>query len=356
MIGFSVYLANVDQNTEKDIKKMKDLGFKGIFTSLHIPEEEPSKYKERLKLLGKIASKFQLELMADISPKSLSYLGLDWGNANRLMEWGVSGLRVDYGVTEEMVAFLSRKMKIALNASTIRENQVKLLQKYGANFKNMEAWHNYYPRPETGLAMSNFNEINAWLKKEGFTVMAFVPGDGTRRGPLFQGLPTLEKHRKMSSFAAFLELYENKWVDKIYIGDPSVDQWSGEQFRMFLKEDVILLHAKRFVNRPDINKYFESIQSNRPDEARDVIRSAESRLMALPGDSKIEPFHTVERPIGSITIDNERYGRYQGEIQITKRDLPKDEKVNVIGRVINRDLPLLPYIKGGQKFAVQWKE
>lgn len=66
------------------------------------------------------------------------------------------------------------------------------------------------------------------------------------------------------------------------------------------------------------------------------------------------PLHTTARPIGTVTIDNNRYGRYQGEVQITKTDLPADEKVNVIGHVVGDDLALLPYIEGGQKWMFKW--
>lgn len=46
--------------------------------------------------------------------------------------------------------------------------------------------------------------------------------------------------------------------------------------------------------------------------------------------------------------------RYQGEIQIALADLPADERVNVLGKVIDDDLPLLPWIKGNQKFRIKW--
>ena len=47
--------------------------------------------------------------------------------------------------------------------------------------------------------------------------------------------------------------------------------------------------------------------------------------------------HTIARKKGSITIDNELYGRYAGEMQIATHDLPVDEKVNVVGMVVEED-------------------
>ena len=58
------------------------------------------------------------------------------------------------------------------------------------------------------------------------------------------------------------------------------------------------------------------------------------------------------RPVGALTIDNCDYGRYMGEIQVVKRDLASDPKVNRVGHVIADDLVLLPFIGPGQKFII----
>lgn len=48
--------------------------------------------------------------------------------------------------------------------------------------------------------------------------------------------------------------------------------------------------------------------------------------------------HTIVRKKGSITIDNELYGRYAGEMQVAINDLSVDEKVNVVGMVVEEDI------------------
>lgn len=354
MLGISIYLSN-QSITEQEtyIKKMNQLGFSSIFTSLHIPEDDPNMYKERLLALGKLAIKYNMELICDISPKSLNYLRFSWENAHELKNFGITGLRVDYGVAVETIAKLSNQMAIALNASTITQQDIEQLRNHGANFTSIEAWHNYYPRPETGLALEDFNEKNRWLKSEGIKVMAFIPGDGEKRGPLFEGLPTIEEQRRQSTFSSFLEFESNKWVDKILIGDPSISEASMKQFAKY-KEGIVLLRADYFGGDEYIYDRLETKQTNRQDAARDVIRSTESRQYGLTGDYPVKPENTIARKAGSITIDNEKYGRYQGEIQITKRNLPADDKVNVIGLVIKEDRAILPYIKGGMSFQIEW--
>jgi hypothetical protein len=87
---------------------------------------------------------------------------------------------------------------------------------------------------------------------------------------------------------------------------------------------------------------WEVVHHNRPDIARDVIRSEESRR---DFKGSVLPEHTVERPVGALTIDNDKYLRYRGEFQIVLRSLPADERVNVIGYVAQKDISLLPFLQ-----------
>ncbi|MBW8351485.1 DUF871 family protein [Bacillus sp. IITD106] len=356
MLGVSVYLGY--EKISKQglyLRKMKEHGFKSIFTSLHIPEDNPSEYKEQLSMLGSIAKELDMELMADISPLSIKMLGLDWNNEKELLNWGLSGLRTDYGIDENTIVALSHQMKIALNASTITNESLNRMKNKGLNINQVEAWHNFYPRPETGLGWEDFIERNKWLKEKGLIVMAFIPGDETLRGPLFAKLPTLESHREYSPFAAYLELKNKGYVDKILIGDVQISDIALEQFEAYRQGEILLrCKACKETNIKFIKK-LPTLHTNRADHARDCIRSVESRQYASIGKCSILPSNCVQRPIGSITIDNEKYRRYQGELQITLNNLRADEKVNVLGRVVSDDRRLLPFIKGNQKFRLKWE-
>lgn len=353
MIGISVYLAKENRCFNREwIKKAYEHGFTAIFTSLHIPEEDPDSYKELLLDLGRQAKDYQMDLFADISPESFSHLQIGIDHAGQLTEWGVTGLRVDYGFGASEMAVLSRQLKLQLNASTLTEELMETLLKEGLNTKNTEASHNYYPRPETGLAREYFLRKNKFLKSCDIGISAFIPGDGKKRQPLYEGLPTLEMHRYASPVHACLDLTENCLVDSVYVGDPSLSDETLAMFPM-VKEKIIPLRYQR-VNKAEfehIHEYLGGIQTNRIDPARDVIRIEDTR--AAFHHRRIKPNNTTRRPKGSITIDNERYGRYAGEVQITRTDLGQDDKVNVIGRVIDEDIPLLSYIGGGRKFSLQ---
>ncbi|PAF18042.1 DUF871 domain-containing protein [Terribacillus saccharophilus] len=349
MLGISVYLQEPIE--EEKIRRFYDAGFRSLFTSLHIPEEDASAYRTKLQLLGSIASALDMELIADISTASMEKLDLDWDSAETVLNWGLTGLRIDYGIEDEVIVRLSQKMKVALNASTLTKNQLERLIQAGLRTTHTEVWHNFYPRPETGLALSDFLAKNLLFQTHGLKVQAFIPGDRNLRGPLHQGLPTLEQHRMYGTFAAFTELKAYK-VDKILIGDPDVTD--GALMQLKDASNTIALRAQHYGERTEAHHLLEQGTHNRPDRARDVIRSEESRMSGMFQNVELTPFNCIERNEGSITIDNDLYMRYKGEIQITRRNLPQDDKVNVIGQILPEDVPLLNYIEARKHFRVIW--
>ncbi|EEK80458.1 DUF871 domain-containing protein [Bacillus cereus] len=349
MLGVSIYLSEERVKKQEEwLKVAKENGFSSVFTSLHIPEDDPGTYKELIHILGKQALDNEMELMVDVSPRSLQHLGMTYENVEELVNWGITGLRMDYGIAPKEIACVSQKMKVALNASTITYSFWKELLAENIRVENVEAWHNFYPRPETGLAKSFLQKQNQYLHECGIKTMAFIPGDGEKRGPLYEGLPTLEKHRNMRPLEAYLELVQDCGVDKVLIGDISGSLESVQEIAS-ASRGVIPLRYKSFINDKEALKVVEQVHTNRLDPARDVIRSVESR----EGNKVVlQPMHTIARKKGSITIDNELYGRYAGEMQVAVQDLPVDEKVNVVGMVIEEDVSLLPYVSAGKMFQL----
>ena len=133
-----------------------------------------------------------------------------------------------------------------------------------------------------------------------------------KRGPLYEGLPTLEKHRNMRPLEAYLELVQDCGVDKVLIGDISASLESMQEVAS-ASRGIIPLRYKSFITDKEVLKVVEQVHTNRLDPARDVIRSVESR----EGNRVVlQPMHTIVRKKGSITIDNELYGRYAGRCKL----------------------------------------
>ncbi|MGY3766037.1 MupG family TIM beta-alpha barrel fold protein [Vagococcus vulneris] len=349
MNGFSIFLSSdIDVSVEQYIHRMKKSGFSGVFTSLHIPEDNPQFLKSRLKKLGNITKKENLTLMADISSTTIDLLNLKTiEDYQSLQELGLTGLRIDYGIAPNLISELSHIFTVGLNASTMTEADYKYLLENNADFDNIEYWHNYYPRPETGLGKHDFIKKNTWLKSLNGEIVAFVAGDNHRRGPLYEGLPTLEKHRNNHPLASCLELQKECHVDKVYVGDSGLSSKTIEQFEDYYYHQRVLLEVDLLTS--SYSDLVLGSHTNRFDSSRDVIRSQSARFKKIP---HIPQLNNIERSIGSVTLDNYLYGRYQGEFQLVKKDLTASPRVNVMGKICCTDLPLLSFIDSGVNYKL----
>lgn len=337
MLGFSIYLGHdLVAEDYNYILTMRNSGFTHVFTQLAATETSSELILNRLATLVNWCQKLDLKIIADVSEKILQNLDINANSLEQIKSLSLTGLRIDDGFSAELIAKLSKELPLVLNASTITQEDIDNLKYSNANFDKLTAGHNFYPRPETGLDAHWLAEKNKWLHKYDLKTAAFISGDGKLRGPIFAGLPTLEKQRGENPLAAILEL-KQLGCDQIFVGDPQLKSTSIEAITNYQQEKAITLHID--TNLPEL---FDNEWHNRPDVARDVVRLAESRekrlLPVVPRDN------LYARPKGSVTIDNNLYQHYQGEIEITKRDLPTDERVNVLAQVADYDLPLLDYI------------
>lgn len=214
---------------------------------------------------------------------------------------------------------------------------------------NIQAWFNFYPAPDTGMSQEFLKQQVQMFKKYNIATQAFFSGDKNRRGPLYEGLPTLEKQREYSPLASILEL-RHMGVDLVYLGDCGVSDESLKQLDLYRENKQILLHIKKHANGDEaLYEYISGKHNQRPDPAEYVVRCEDSRMHKVP---VIEENNTSKRSLGDITINNKKYQRYMGEIQLIKKDLPANEKVNVVGRVIVKDTPLINMIKPSQEFLL----
>lgn len=343
MFGKSVYLTGFEKEKFKDSPAAEV-----YFTSFHIAEEFSADYAKKAETLLETLKATGKKIIIDLSPRGIESLGYEslaaFAKANKSCV-----LRCDFGFTEEEIGEAALYAPIGINASTLDYEKAKALKESGA-----ELWaiHNFYPRPETGLDEGFFTERNAMLKEMGIKLAAFLSGDRTRRGPLAEGLPTLEAHRELPPYVQYRELTETYEMDLVLLGDPEISEFQEQLIAQTEKDDVlrlpILLEAR-------YNELYGKIWTVREDSPCWTARLLESRAYATAGE-KIRPENCVERTAGTVTIDNERYSRYSGEIQIVRKDLPANEKINVLGRIDSEYLKLLDSIKGRQKVQFISKE
>ena len=155
--GISIYpgLDNTPKENLQLIESAAKLGITRIFTSLHIPETDHSALKEEFSAIVQAARSHDMEIISDISPETLELLGMRHFSLSAFQFMGIHTLRIDYGYGAARVAELSRNtqnMRIQINASTITGKFLTDLLQENANFDNIDALHNFYPREGTGLA------------------------------------------------------------------------------------------------------------------------------------------------------------------------------------------------------------
>jgi hypothetical protein len=353
-LGVAVFLGmgqSVAENVDY-LRQAKRLGYSRLFTSLHIPEADYRQILSEGRQVLAEAGRLGFEVAADVSPQSWKLLNLQ---PEELEMFGIATLRVDWGFGPEQMKELAERsgLKIEVNASTTDERSLHELLAAGFDRKILQASHNYYPRPETGLSFSLFVQRSQLLKQHGMEVSAFIPSRVRPRGPIFAGLPTVESHRRMSPVAAARQLWASGVVNTIFFGDPLASEDDLASVASLPMDVAGPLELRVGVEElPAIcgNILWAPLHTNRLDSAEYVARSQESRGLCVGLVGVVE---TRPRLRGDVTVDNVRYGRYMGELQIALRDLPADERVNIVGRVIESDLCLLDCLTPGRTFRLK---
>ena len=172
--GISLYFASGYEANAEVVAKAQAAGCHYAFTSLHIPEEEGIDYRTEARKLLELCRKAEINLIADISPVTLSKLGVQ--KFDELAELGITYVRLDFGFDAAETVELSRKFHVVFNASTITKDDISAWRAAGADFTRFAACHNYYPKSYTGLSLEHVAQINVRLSALGFQIFSFVPG------------------------------------------------------------------------------------------------------------------------------------------------------------------------------------
>ena len=353
-LGVSVFFGmeqSYQQNCEY-LERAASLEYRYLFTSLHIPESKVAEVWQQAAKTLEYANSLGFAVTADISPRTLNWLGIQ---AEHLCEMGVHTVRLDYGFELEQIKkwLTESPFAIELNASTTERCEIDRLLANGLERARFSAGHNYYPRPDTGLSLSLMRERSLPFREQKIPVSAFIPCLEHPRGPIRCGLPTLESHRRIDSVTAAKQIWACGCIDRLYFSDPLVPARTLAEVKEISESSYEPLTLRILLNPGVTAEAAASIlgfHRNRLDSAQCVIRSAHSRVAV---SDKVLPGTSTARTRGDVTLDNLLYGRYMGEVQIVLQELPRDERVNTIGRIIEADACLLECIGPGQEFVLR---
>lgn len=336
--GFSIYTGLDDYPLKRNLEYLElasSLGYEFIFSSAHINEATDA--FDELQTIVTEAHKKGIKLILDVSKPMMDRFK---------MPENLYSLRLDYGFTKEDIVELSKtsKCKIELNASTLSKKEIEELISKGLNTENVRTSFNFYPKLYTGHSIDLVKEKLELFKSYNMSTLIFIPSKVGKRPPMYEGLPSIEKHRYMNLDVVIEEL-KSLGVDEIAFGDAYASFQELELLKSHQVEHMILPFKKVSGVSNDIISSLTNIFRVRPDYNNYMLRCSGSR-----GVKEIEPFNTVERHFGDVTIDNSGFKRYKGEINIVTCDLPQDARVNVIGHV-ELTTDMIEALKKGQRYT-----
>ena len=334
---------------EASLQSALAAGAERIFLSLHIPEADTALLETDLAYILDTAAARRMDIIADVSPAVKCLLGkkiLDFIAA------GITTLRPDEGFSAAKIAAWTKLVNVQVNASTADDTFLKMLEEEHTDFSRIDGLHNFYPRPYSGLSPDRVAAQNNLLHRYGIKTGAFVAAGHDKRGPLHEGLPTVEKTRPLSlEKAAFL--LRCLGTDDIFIGDSGATVADIALLKKGLAADTghirlpVIIHDNNPLTRQLLDRPFRM----RQDGAACAIRADKSRFAC--GDIIIEPLTDTPSPrkIGDITIDNKQFLRYAGELQIVTAHMPPEKRTNIVASVLPDSLWLLDCITGTNTFS-----
>lgn len=339
-VGASVYIGMEEYSVAKNIEYLQMLKENGIDTvfisALHVGDN-PKNLSELTKMVN-AGNKLGIKFVMDVNKKILT---------KYKVPTNVYAYRLDYGFSAKEIYDLMNKGEyhIELNASITPESLLQELKALGADLTELRVSHNFYPKPFTGLSQDVVLEKNMMYKSYGLKVLAFIPSNNMHRGPVYEGLCTIEDHRKGELLANLSEL-ALLGVDDVCFGDAYA---SIEEIKTVLdfNKDLIVIPICTYKGVTKFEKeWLSQVHENRFDQSQYFLRSS------IRTKTNIKPFNNIERKVKNITIDNKDFAIYQGEVGIVTKDMPKDDRSNVVGKALVSDW-LLANIKPGDYFEIK---
>lgn len=353
-LGISVYpdSKNIDQVLDY-IERAASYGFSRIFTCLISAEGPLEEVVEQFKVVVAHANKFQMRVVADISPEVFQLYNLTHEDLDFFKDLGLWGIRLDLGFSgmeESFMTYHRSGLKVELNMSNGTKYVDNILS-YRANTSQLIGCHNFYPHRFTGLSRAHFLNCSRQFKELGLRTAAFVSSPSADHGPwpVNEGLCTMEEHRNLPITVQAKDLFNTELIDDVIIGNAFA---SDEELKALgaLNKDLLEISVELLTDIDDVERkiIFEEPHFNRGDVSDYLIRSTQSRVKYK--GHYFEPKNNIPMEKGHVLIESALYPRYAGELQIAKASMPSNGKTNVVARVIPEELFLLDQILPWQKF------
>ncbi|KAL0265474.1 UNVERIFIED_CONTAM: hypothetical protein PYX00_010977 [Menopon gallinae] len=206
----------------------------------------------------------------------------------------------------------------------------------------------------SALDLATLIETSLPYKQNAITTAAFVNSASATFGPwpLSCGLCTLEEHRHLPIDVQAKELFYTGLIDDVLIANA----FAVEAELQKLKEvdgSLITLDVVTSSEILPVEKeiLFEELHVYRGDKSAYSIRSAHPRL--TKASASILPHNTKPLQRGDVFVQNDFIPRYKGEAHIALRPMENDGSMNVVGRISESNMRLLPFVQAWSKFRLK---
>jgi hypothetical protein len=307
----SLYPTDPPSVREAVIEQAVRRGDELMFTSLHLPEHDG--LAEHGALLRDLHRAHGITFCGDISPLTLERLGGGDDAPARLRDWGIAVLRIDFGFAPEQVRRIAEQTgtRIAVNASTATAAELDALDGLP-----LIGWHNYYPRPETGLSTATYRDQDDLFRERGLPLYAFVPGESTFRAPLGLGLPMLEEQRGRTVWRNYLQLRRLSPASTVVCAEGVVAEEHLDWIEHAERTGEVTVPLTGL--DPAVRFLLDGAWSLRVDGAEVSFRLEGTRSDRTP----VRRLNADLRTRGSLQMDLPDAGRYQGEVHLMRADRP----------------------------------
>jgi hypothetical protein len=348
------------RKVEQAVKSAYEHGFTEIFTSVHLPEYPFEDQLEAFALIAREADKYGLEMTVDLGGPYIRKVLEDGSLKEKMKQIRFDFIRLDYGFegneAEELYRLFDLK-GFVLNASIYSEDEIRsLVSALRKTDENMElrACHNFYVLKDTGLDEAFAMRQQMVFEGCGIPVYYCFSGTDSLRGPLHEGLVTIERHRNMRTAEVLAELMGTFEPEGLLMSDEWASDEDYEEINAVLAVFETEMHTPVTIPvridsscREEEKRILLGRHVFRCDSPSKLLRSAASRQMAETAE-KIDPGNMTERKRGDVTVVNTGGLRYSGELQVCMCGMPADERFNVIAHVIREEdlLKLACFRKG----------
>lgn len=350
--GTALYcgIGNGREEMKKHLETAASVGINAVFSSLQLPESNKKILLEDFPYMAEVAHSYGMIVDADIGERTASMFGLDLHDFAAFKKLGIDYARLDHGYTNEQIVEASHNdcgIVCELNADYATDEWLEELIRLGINKEQIHFCHNYYPMRYSGKTPESIKKCNDAVHRHGFTVGGFIASQTHRRLACGIGLPTAERHRSMDVHAAVQEAFLFGY-DDVFFGDDFADI---SELKALAEADpsIVTYRMRPFVQ----NKVIDWLIGREMEQTKcgldEILRS---NFVRSTYDGNVDDTLSCIRHTGDVTVCKSTLWRYAGEIQLVRQDLPRDESIGIIGRIIDEDLPLLETHKSDKKFRI----